>query len=74
MPTTPSSSEQDRGLMRVEEVARYLGIGRSKTYQLLGVPGGIPVIRIGKCVRVQRQAVDRWIAAQMGGSAESATD
>ncbi len=69
MPTTRSTSEQDRALLTVPEVASYLSISRSKLYGLLGVPGGIPVIKIGRAVRVHRQAIDHWLAARMGESA-----
>lgn len=51
----------DRALLRAEEVARLLGIGRSKTYELIA-SGELPSLRIGRLVRVPRHALDRWIA------------
>jgi len=41
-------------------VARLLGIGRTKAFQLMA-SGDLPVVRIGRCVRVSRAAVDVWI-------------
>jgi excisionase family DNA binding protein len=51
----------DKALLRAEEVARLLGIGRSKAYELIAA-GDIPSLRIGRLVRVPRHALDRWIA------------
>ncbi len=48
-------------LLRAEEAAIVLGIGRSKTYELIA-RGELPSLRIGRLVRVPRQALDRWIA------------
>lgn len=50
-----------RELLRAEEVARILGIGRSKTYELIA-RGELPSLRIGRLVRVPRHALDQWIA------------
>jgi excisionase family DNA binding protein len=50
----------DRDLLRAEEVARRLGVGRSKVYELM-LRGDLPVVRIGRLVRVPRHALDRWI-------------
>jgi excisionase family DNA binding protein len=53
----------ERLLLRVEEVAEMLGIGRSKTYELIAA-GELPVVRVGRCVRVPAAAVRRWVEAQ----------
>jgi excisionase family DNA binding protein len=50
-----------RELLRAHEVARLLGIGRSKTYELIA-RGELPSLRIGRLVRVPRHALERWIA------------
>jgi excisionase family DNA binding protein len=47
-------------LLRAEEVGRVLRIGRTKTFELL-VSGELPVVRIGRVVRVSKAALDRWI-------------
>lgn len=51
----------DTALLRVEEVAPLLGIGRSKAYELVAT-GDLPALRIGRLIRVPRHALDRWIA------------
>ncbi|MCL4464991.1 MAG: helix-turn-helix domain-containing protein [Chloroflexi bacterium] len=54
----------DRLLLKPEEAAEVLGIGRTRTYQLLA-NGGLPgVVRIGKSVRISAEALRRWIAEQ----------
>ena len=50
-------------LLRPEEAARELGIGRSKTYELLK-RGEIPSIRIGRSVRVPAEKLRQWINEQ----------
>lgn len=50
-------------LMRAEEVARALGLGRSKVYALLA-SGTLPSVRIGRSVRVSRAALERWLEAK----------
>ncbi len=53
----------ERLLLRVEEVAEALGIGRSKAYELI-TAGELPVVRLGRCVRVPAAAVRGWMEAQ----------
>jgi excisionase family DNA binding protein len=48
-------------LLRAGEVAKLLGLGRSKVFAMLAI-GELPVIRIGRSVRVPRAALERWIA------------
>jgi excisionase family DNA binding protein len=48
-------------LLKVGEVAKLLGLGRSKVFAMLAVEE-LPVIRIGRSVRVPRAALERWIA------------
>jgi Helix-turn-helix domain len=47
-------------LLTIEEAARALRIGRSLAYQLAQASGGVsglPVIRVGGCLRVPRWAL-----------------
>lgn len=46
--------------LRVEEVAQILGIGRTKTYDLIK-QGVIPTLKFGGARRVSRQVVDRML-------------
>jgi prophage regulatory protein len=47
-------------LLRAEEVAELLGLGRTKVFELL-TSGELPTVRIGRCVRVRREDVTRWV-------------
>lgn len=51
----------DKMLFRVDEAARLIGLGRSKTYEMVA-SGELPVVRIGRAVRVPAQALEAWIA------------
>ena len=48
-------------LLRAAEVAKLLGLGRSKVFAMLAA-GELPVVRIGRSVRVPRAALEHWIA------------
>jgi excisionase family DNA binding protein len=50
-------------LLDSREVSRLLGISRTKAFQMIAT-GGVPVIRIGRCARVPRAALERWISQQ----------
>ena len=50
-------------LLRAEEVQRALGLGRSKIYELIA-SGELPVVRIGRSVRVPSKALGEWIETQ----------
>jgi len=50
-------------LIDSRQVARLLGIGRTKTFQLMA-SGELPTIRLGRCVRVPMHALEDWIVAQ----------
>ena len=47
-------------LLRVEQVAKALGIARSTVYVLIA-GGELPVVRIGRATRVPRSAVEQWV-------------
>lgn len=60
-------SRQDLGrdrlppiLLRIEEVAMMLGIARSTVYALIAA-GELPVVRIGRVIRVSRYALEGWV-------------
>ncbi len=48
-------------LLKAGDIAKLLGLGRSKVFAMLAV-GALPVIRIGRSVRVPRAALEEWIA------------
>src|SRR4029453_4736270 len=54
----------DRLLLTIQETARRLSLGRSKTYQL-ALAGSLPVVHIGRSLRVPVDALERWVQAQI---------
>lgn len=58
---------EDGLLLRVSDVSRLLGIGRSTAYELIA-RGELPVIRIGRLVRVPRPALEKWIVSNTAGA------
>ena len=50
--------------MRVNETAKLIGLGKSKTYDLIA-KGELPSVRIGKCVRVPAEKLREWVNAQL---------
>lgn len=50
----------ERGLLKADEAATYLGLGRSKLYELIAA-GELPLVRIGRAVRFPRVELDRLI-------------
>jgi excisionase family DNA binding protein len=55
-------------LLKADEVAQILGLGRSKTYELIA-SGALPTVRIGRAVRVPRAALEDWVRNQTRTSA-----
>lgn len=48
-------------LLKVEEVAEMIAMGRSKTYALIK-EGAFPVVRLGpKTIRVRPEDVRKWV-------------
>jgi prophage regulatory protein len=55
------------------EAAEALGLGRSKTYQLIA-SGTLPSVRIGKSIRVPVEALRRWAESQAKAGQEGRED
>jgi excisionase family DNA binding protein len=45
----------------VKDLQDILGIGHTKAYELVSTPGGIPNVRIGRVIRVNRRDLDDWL-------------
>lgn len=61
-------------LLKADEAARLLGIGRSKAFAMIA-SGELPgVVRIGRSVRVHRVALERWLAERAGVAPDAAAD
>ena len=48
-------------VLRPKQVAEYLQLGRDKTYQMLR-SGELPGVRVGRTYRIQKCALDDWLA------------
>ena len=59
---------EEPAVLTVEEAARVLRIGRSAAYEqarrfiATGGAEGLPAVRLGRCLRVPRQALVRLLA------------
>ena len=51
-------------LVRVEEAARLLGLGRSKVYELVG-SGELRSVAIGRSRRIPASAIREWLDAKL---------
>src|ERR1700694_345443 len=51
-------------LLDSRQVSRALGIGRTKAFQMMA-RAELPVVRLGRCVRVPRAALQIWIGDQV---------
>jgi excisionase family DNA binding protein len=50
-------------LLRVEEASGILRIGRTKIYELMA-RGELPVVRMGRSVRIPLRGLQEWIDSQ----------
>lgn len=53
-------------LLRVEEASRILGLGRTRAWELIW-KSDLPVVRIGRSVRIPRKELRRWIEGRTEG-------
>ncbi len=58
-------------LLRPEQAAQILNIGRSKVYELI-LSGGLPSIRVGRCRRIPTSALTTWIDEQVANAERQA--
>ncbi len=58
-----NEASTQRLLLRIPEVAKALGLGRTKVYELIAA-GELPVIRLGRAVRVSVTALQKWVEEQ----------
>jgi excisionase family DNA binding protein len=47
-------------LLSIPEVAKTLGLGRTKVYELIATEG-LPVVRFGRAVRVSPISLQNWL-------------
>ena len=58
----PLEAEVPPGLLTIPQVAEYLGVCRAHVYRLIN--NGLPVIRLGRSVRIQMTSLQRWLQDQ----------
>ena len=64
MAQNPQTETLTEYLMSPEELARFLGLGRTYTYRLLA-EGKIPCVRIGRLRKVRRTDAERFVKARL---------
>jgi excisionase family DNA binding protein len=57
----------EQRLLKAEEVARRLAIGKATAYMLMA-SGELPTVRIGKSVRVSERILNSWIEERTGAA------
>jgi excisionase family DNA binding protein len=63
----------ERLLLKPEEAATALGLGRATTYALLAT-GTLPSVRVGRAVRVPAEALRQWVADATSGPSREDDD
>ena len=58
----PLEAETPPGLLTIPQVAEYLGVCRAHVYKLIN--NGLPVIRLGRLVRIHMTSLQRWLQDQ----------
>ena len=59
----PPATTRAPMLLTVRDVEAELQLGRTRTYELLR-SGSLPVVRVGRALRVPREALRRWVDEQ----------
>jgi excisionase family DNA binding protein len=54
----------EREWLTPRDVQEMLGIGHTKTYEILTRPGGVPNVRIGRAIRINRRDLADWLDRQ----------
>jgi excisionase family DNA binding protein len=62
-PVPPAPLSEQPWLLDSRTVSRLLGISRTKTFQMMAT-AELPTVRIGRCVRVPREALLLWLIRQ----------
>jgi excisionase family DNA binding protein len=60
---TVTSIDDLPAILNMDQVQQFLGISRPKAYELANM-AGFPAIRIGRAIRVPREALTKWLESQ----------
>jgi excisionase family DNA binding protein len=63
MSNNNTEPEEPQLLLRADDVARLLSLGRARVYTLMSEKA-LPTVRIGRSVRVPAQALRAWLASR----------
>ena len=55
-----ADTAKEKEWLSLKDVQRVLGIGKTKAYELVAT-GELPAVRIGRCIRVNRAELERWL-------------
>ena len=69
--TTETPVESMRLLLKADEVARRLSLGRATVY-LMMASGQLPTFRKGRAIRVPARALEQWIEQQTTAAGDAA--
>ncbi|MFI1017998.1 helix-turn-helix domain-containing protein [Streptomyces sp. NPDC020965] len=69
----PVTVHSDRLLYRPEEAAHALALGRSTVYELMAA-GELRYIKVGRCRRIRRNDLERYVADLAPESAPRAVE
>jgi excisionase family DNA binding protein len=56
------------GLVRIEEAAKFLSIGRSTMYELIA-QGAVPTVHIGRAVRIPMEGLKEFVRTRASANA-----
>lgn len=57
---TENTTDTSKLLLRADEVASKLSVGRATAYEMMA-GGLLPTVRIGRSVRVPARALEEWV-------------
>lgn len=66
MQTSTAETMQTATVLTVAQVAKILQISKTHAYAIVH-RRGFPSIRVGRCLRIPRTALDAWLERQAGG-------
>ena len=57
--------EKEKNLLNVEDTAKYLNLGKTKTRELMKENSNVLVVRIGNRSYAHKLLLDKWLLAQV---------
>lgn len=57
---------EDKRLMNVKELAKYLGLVEQTVYRMVS-RGEIPVVKLGRIIRFRKSTINKWLNGKTEG-------